>query len=476
MKAVVVELNRNQAAVLSDDGCILTVKNNSYEIGQEIQLNPPSLNLIKKITVFAASAAASVILGVGTWAYASPYSYVSMDINPSIEFSINRFDRVIKVNSLNEDGKNILNALSLNSLTNKSISEAVTKTVEQISASGYFADDKDGGIIIATSCKSTEKADKLAQELQETVANEVIQTGDTVEIETFRVEPEQVKEAKELGVTPGKLNLVEKLQEAAEDQEDIKVEDWLDKPVKEIKNATKDYVQNAKSSSAATASSEAADHDNQESKKDNQEGKELSKADKDVQKAQADAQKAKEKAKAAKKNAKEKVKEAREKAKKAEKENHTKYKDAAKIEAKEAQKAAEAALKEAIKAMREAEKAQKKADKDDQKTKNQKQDTKNKNDKSGWNDNSLRYDNSIWNDNSIWGNNLNQNNSSGKNNKSDRINNLKPDNKSNRDEKSNRDGKSKQDDRSSQDDKQSSSTDRSNQAKNHPNKGKNNKR
>lgn len=48
-----------------------------------------------------------------------------------------------------------------------------------------------------------------------------------------------VAEARELGVTPGKLNLVEKLQASATDIEDINVEEWLTKSVKEIMKETK---------------------------------------------------------------------------------------------------------------------------------------------------------------------------------------------------------------------------------------------
>jgi hypothetical protein len=51
---------------------------------------------------------------------------------------------------------------------------------------------------------------------------------------------ERVEEAKELGITPGKLNLIEKLIESSEDPESVTKEDWLDKSVKEIMEQTKE--------------------------------------------------------------------------------------------------------------------------------------------------------------------------------------------------------------------------------------------
>jgi hypothetical protein len=245
MKAVVVELKNDFAAVLSDEGCIIKVKNNNYDIGQVIQINRPHSRLPKLIGTFAASAAVFVALSVGAWAYASPYTYVSVDVNPSIEFNINRFDRVLDVKAVNDDGETILDQISLDNLKNKSIEAALTITVEQISESGYFDGDNEGGIVIATSCENMEKADALADQLLQTAMQETSQNGDNVEVDAFSVAPARVQEAKELGVTPGKLNLVEKLQEAAGNSNSEELEEWINKPVKDIMKATKAYKKSA---------------------------------------------------------------------------------------------------------------------------------------------------------------------------------------------------------------------------------------
>ncbi|MFI3212332.1 MAG: hypothetical protein R3Y24_03230 [Eubacteriales bacterium] len=48
--------------------------------------------------------------------YFTPISYISIDINPSIELEINRFDRVIDVVASNEDAEEIVNAVSLKNM------------------------------------------------------------------------------------------------------------------------------------------------------------------------------------------------------------------------------------------------------------------------------------------------------------------------------------------------------------------------
>lgn len=251
MKAVVVELNNNLAAILSDDGCVTTIQNKNYTVGQVIQIQKPGISIVKKLSALAASAAAFVILGTGIWAYASPYTYVSVDVNPSIEFSVNRFDRVIHVKAVNDDGENILKEVTLGDLKNKTIKEALVSTVDQIDQAGYFGEVTKGGIIIATSCSNTKKAKELADELKQAATQTTQENGDTVNVEAFSVALERVEEAKKHGVTPGKLNLVEKLQEAAGDSS-IDIEEWLNKPVKDIMKATREYENETKKLKAAS--------------------------------------------------------------------------------------------------------------------------------------------------------------------------------------------------------------------------------
>ncbi len=258
MKAVVVELKNNRAAVLSDNGCVVTVKNNGYEIGQVIQMTDSRIQLSKKIAVFAASAAAFVVLGTGAWAYATPYSYVSVDVNPSIEYTINRFDRVLSVKAVNDDGEEILQEIALEDLENQTIQNAILRTVEQITAAGYFSGTTEGGIVITTASENVDKAEELATDLQQVVEEEVTQAEEDVVVEAYSVGLERVEEARELGVTPGKLNLVEKLQASLADPDAVNIEEWLTKSVKEIMKATKDNRKVSVVSGAAITMDEKA--------------------------------------------------------------------------------------------------------------------------------------------------------------------------------------------------------------------------
>lgn len=245
MKAIVVELKNEFAAVLSDDGCVITVKNNNYEIGQIIQIKKQRVQIYKKISMFAASAAAFVILGTSVWAYASPYTYVSLDVNPSIEFTVNRFDRVIQVRAVNDDGSELLSGIEAKELVNKAITGALTTALDQIIEAGYIDHKTENGIVIAASSKNSEKAGDLVSDLKEAVDRKISEEGNIAVVEAFSVASNRVDEAKELGITPGKLNLVEKLKEAAGTIETVDINEWLDKSVKDIMKATKEYAASA---------------------------------------------------------------------------------------------------------------------------------------------------------------------------------------------------------------------------------------
>lgn len=52
-------------------------------------------------------------LGVGYWVCFTPVSAISIDINPSIELNINRFDRVLSVESFHDDGRDLVSALDV---------------------------------------------------------------------------------------------------------------------------------------------------------------------------------------------------------------------------------------------------------------------------------------------------------------------------------------------------------------------------
>ncbi len=80
---------------------------------------PTAYKLVPIMAVFVA-----IIFGT---VYFTPVSYISIDINPSIELSVNRFDRVIDVTASNEDAMNIVNSINLENLSYVDALEALSE-------------------------------------------------------------------------------------------------------------------------------------------------------------------------------------------------------------------------------------------------------------------------------------------------------------------------------------------------------------
>ena len=175
MKVVIVDLKGKYAAALTEEGEVRRIMNNSYEIGHEIELydiqEVRQHRIVPRvIRRVAAVAAAIIILMIGTigTAYAIPYGTVSLESDPSIEYTINCFDYVIGVKALNEDGETVLSEIGDGKLKHHKIDDAVKTTVEQIKKDGYL-DEEDKGISINASTGNDQHTEHLQQDLDDRV-------------------------------------------------------------------------------------------------------------------------------------------------------------------------------------------------------------------------------------------------------------------------------------------------------------------
>lgn len=192
--------------------------------------------LSKKLIVSIASAVAVACFGcVGAYAYYTPAGYVSLDINPSIEYVVNTFDKVIDVNGVNQDGENIVDNIDVQG---KEIDDAIDQTIDQLIETGYIADEN-SELVISANYGDENDSEDLAQKLEDSAQEKLSEEGKKANIETFAVGKARVDEARKLGVTPGKLNLVEKLKKSSANPDEIVISDWLNKPVKQIQSEIK---------------------------------------------------------------------------------------------------------------------------------------------------------------------------------------------------------------------------------------------
>ena len=217
MKAVIVDLNGNDAVALRDDGRFEKIKNKNYSIGQEITLQAQTIRFPKQAAI-AASVAIVIAAcgGMGTYTWSNPISYVSLDINPSIAYSLNEFNRVITVSGMNEEGSAVVDAIG-DSLKNTDITTALSITVEQLSTDAYLDSENTNYMIIGVYSDKDSKADALMSTVDEFTAN----SAETCSITTVNVSKETKETADSYGITGGKMELINEIANVAADPEEV---------------------------------------------------------------------------------------------------------------------------------------------------------------------------------------------------------------------------------------------------------------
>ncbi len=253
MKATVLEIKKGFAALMQEDGTIVKTKSRNLKIGDVVNMKEVKIHKKGRFTAIVAAAAMFVmLLGGGAYAYSTPSYYVSLDVNPGIVIEVNIFERVIRMEAANEDAKEVLIGLNLK---NKDIQAAITLTVDRVAELGYF-NGEEGNILIAATSKDEDKAEKLANKLQDAVEKDIEENDVKAEVTSKIVGYEMVQAAKEIGMTPGKYNIiVNLLGKDANDYAETSIKDIM-KEIKALKK-TEDKVKEEESTDKAKTEDES---------------------------------------------------------------------------------------------------------------------------------------------------------------------------------------------------------------------------
>lgn len=182
---------------------------------------------IYRFSVALAAAAFVLFFGIGSYQiYFSESSYIDLDVNPSIELSVNRFERVIRVSAYNQDGKEVLSGLNLK---HKSYKDAVSILLKKIKKKGYLK--KDGIISVTVQGKKSVKSSEIKE-----LHTEIDQCVSGHEVEVYAVSKTVKKKSHHWNVSPAKYLAIKELQRV---DQTATVETCRDHSISEIKDYTK---------------------------------------------------------------------------------------------------------------------------------------------------------------------------------------------------------------------------------------------
>ncbi|NLZ54088.1 MAG: anti-sigma factor domain-containing protein [Thermoanaerobacteraceae bacterium] len=246
MKAIIVDFDGDYLIVANSRGDFKRIYNNysGCQIGDEITIKDNRALLFgkmlssKKVLALAACVLFMIMTSYGIYGYINPITYVTVDINPSVEFSLNRYDLVRDVRGLNEEGKNIIG--DGRKYKNLRLDQALNLLLSSAVKADYLNKDTNTVMLTVSNVKDSISSDKKnqLQEIAKTQLAKIIEeeekntsSSKQQKSEEFTTESldaqdtdkrdfkiivknttyEKHQEAKKIGISQGKLVLYEKL-------------------------------------------------------------------------------------------------------------------------------------------------------------------------------------------------------------------------------------------------------------------------
>lgn len=181
-------------------------------------------NRTKIILIVLASFVLLLAIGVFSWrcyVFNKIVTVITMDINPSVEISLNKKNEVVNVKALNDDGEKILDDVKFKGDSlEKVIDDISSKLIEQ----NYLAEE-DNYILINVTGKDIKT--EVSNLITTTLKNNNVECNVIIE----EVTEEDKEKAKNYGISSSKLSYIEGI---IEENEDISFEELKDKSIKEI--------------------------------------------------------------------------------------------------------------------------------------------------------------------------------------------------------------------------------------------------
>lgn len=172
MHGIVMDIKKNKAVILKNDGSVEETVNHNYIIGQKINI---ASHPYRKYVLAAACFVLCFITSISGYAlYTTPCSYVYLDINPSLRLDINCFDRIISVIPLNDDAENLIKLYRFKS---KNTENCIDEIVAACREKSYLNEDNNEVEVdvLTTKNKLTKKISNSVDKLHKENVNVVLQ-------------------------------------------------------------------------------------------------------------------------------------------------------------------------------------------------------------------------------------------------------------------------------------------------------------
>lgn len=154
----------------------------------------------KRLIPVTASFLFILIAIIGYRLYFTPVTTISIDVNPSIELGINRFDKVVSVKGYNQDGEDLVSELNVQF---KNYTEALDKILSNESFARLLSQGEELSIAVIDSDET--RSETVLSNIQPCTAKQK-------NAYCYSADPKEIEEAHEAGFSYGKYRAYLELQ------------------------------------------------------------------------------------------------------------------------------------------------------------------------------------------------------------------------------------------------------------------------
>ena len=161
-----------------------------------------------RYSVVIVSIALVAFFGAFSYSYFTPNSYIGLDVNPSIELSINCFERVIDAQSYNSEGEEVLAGISLQHM---GYDEATVLIMDKITELGYWKENTLVSITIQTNNPNRENT--MLTTIESGVNSHIEAHHTSGQVNVFSIDNKTLEHARDEGMSAAKYLAIMKLKE-----------------------------------------------------------------------------------------------------------------------------------------------------------------------------------------------------------------------------------------------------------------------
>jgi hypothetical protein len=255
MNAVVLAVRDGKSAVLLKDGTIRNIPK-EYKVGETVHVASRQTGIISMVSA-AAAALVIFVSGIAGYNYMSrtACSYVTLDVNPSIEYTLNRRDEVIKIAPLNSDAEPIVASVNEQTGKKSALDEAINQTLDALTENNYLKAEEENYLLFDVVSDNAKRSDKIISTI-----NEIADTNSTDDYHVVSSSLEDHKEAANNNMSAGRYKMMkDELESTGEEVSASSVSAYKSKSVRDMISPVEEASSKDKTSDDKTSNKTAND-------------------------------------------------------------------------------------------------------------------------------------------------------------------------------------------------------------------------